>query len=113
MVLWIIIGCDDPKTGQYLADLYSCITAANATYVGPIEVAEAAKLVENVQRDIDIAFVNELATVLPKMGVDVEKVLSAAATKWNFHRHTPGIGVGGHDTCRSLLLYRFIRKNRK
>ena len=106
-----IIGCDDPNIGQYLADLYSCITAANATYVGPIEVAEAAKLVENVQRDIDIAFVNELATVLPKMGVDVEKVLSAAATKWNFHRHTPGIGVGGH--CIPVDPYYYIDLSEK
>lgn len=91
-----IVGCDDPETGQYLAELYSNITSANSSYVGSIEVAEAAKLVENVQRDIDLAFVNELATVLPKIGLDVEQVLSAAATKWNFHRHTPGIGVGGH-----------------
>ena len=91
-----IVGCDDSEIGQYLAEVYSNITSANSSYVGPIEVAEAAKLVENVQRDIDIAFVNELATVLPRMGIDVEQVLSAAATKWNFHRHTPGIGVGGH-----------------
>ena len=50
----------------------------------------------DVQRDIDIALANELAMVLPRMGIDVEDVLSAAATKWNFHRHSPGIGVGGH-----------------
>jgi len=91
-----IVGCDDPEIGQYLANVYSRITSATSSYVGPIEVAEAAKLIENVQRDIDIAFVNELATVLPLMGLDVEQVLSAASTKWNFHRHTPGIGVGGH-----------------
>jgi nucleotide sugar dehydrogenase len=85
-----IVGCDDPEIGQYLAEVYSNITSAKSSFVGPIEVAEAAKLIENVQRDIDIAFVNELATVLPLMGIDVEQVLSAAATKWNFHRHTPG-----------------------
>ncbi len=91
-----IVGCDDPKIGKYLANVYSKITSATSTYVGSIEVAEAAKLVENVQRDIDIAFVNELANILPMMNLDVEEVLSAASTKWNFHRHTPGIGVGGH-----------------
>ncbi len=101
-----IIGCDDSDIGQYLADVYSHITSANSSYVGTIEVAEAAKLVENVQRDIDIAFVNELATILPRIGVDVEKVLSAAATKWNFHRHTPGIGVGGH--CIPVDPYYYI-----
>jgi UDP-N-acetyl-D-galactosamine dehydrogenase len=91
-----IVGCDNPEIGDYLARIYSRITSATSTYVGSIEVAEAAKLVENVQRDIDIAFVNELANILPRMNLDVEEVLSAASTKWNFHRHTPGIGVGGH-----------------
>ena len=71
-----------------------------------IEVAEASKLIENVQRDIDIALANELAMVLPKIGVDVEEVLAAASTKWNFHRHTPGIGVGGH--CIPVDPYYYI-----
>ena len=53
-------------------------------------------MVENTQRDIDIAFVNELSILMPKLGLDVEKVLEAADTKWNFHRHTPGLGGGGH-----------------
>ena len=91
-----IVGCDHREIGLYLAEVYSRITSTSSTYVGNIEVAEAAKLVENVQRDIDIAFVNELASVFPRMGIDVEEVLAAASTKWNFHRHTPGIGVGGH-----------------
>ena len=63
-----------------LAEVYSRITSTSSTYVGNIEVAEAAKLVENVQRDIDIAFVNELASVFPRMGIDVEEVLAAAST---------------------------------
>ena len=91
-----IIGCDDPRAGKLLAEVYSFITSEECSYVGKIEVAEASKLIENVQRDIDIAFINELSTVLPKIGLDVEEVLSAASTKWNFHRHSPGIGVGGH-----------------
>ena len=91
-----IVGCDDKEVGEYLAKIFGEITKESSTYVGKIEVAEASKLIENVQRDIDIALSNELAMVLPKMGIDVEDVLAAAATKWNFHRHSPGIGVGGH-----------------
>ena len=91
-----VIGSEDPSLTHVLSDLYSRITSAGIHSVSSIEVAEASKLVENAQRDIDIAFVNELSILLPKLGLDVEEVLSAAATKWNFHRHTPGIGVGGH-----------------
>lgn len=101
-----VIGCDDPDVGRLLADEYGKTTSAGSHYVGRIEVAEAAKMVENLQRDIDIALANELAIVLPLIGVDVEDVLSAAATKWNFHRHTPGIGVGGH--CIPVDPYYYI-----
>jgi nucleotide sugar dehydrogenase len=91
-----IVGCDYREVGSFLAELFGKITDEGSFYVGRIEVAEASKMVENVQRDIDIALANELAIVLPRLGIDVEDVLSAASTKWNFHRHTPGIGVGGH-----------------
>lgn len=91
-----VVGCDDRNVGEFLAEVYSKITSMGCKYVGKLEVAEASKLIENVQRDIDIAFVNELSMILPNMGLDVEEVLEAASTKWNFHRHTPGIGVGGH-----------------
>ena len=101
-----IVGCDYPEIGNFLAEVYSYTTNATSTFVGSIEVAEASKLIENVQRDIDIAFVNELSTILPLMGLDVEEVLSAASTKWNFHRHTPGIGVGGH--CIPVDPYYYI-----
>ena len=76
--------------------MYSRLTSEDVRYVGKLEVAEAAKVIENVQRDINIALVNELARIFPELDVDVEDVLSAAATKWNFHRYTPGVGVGGH-----------------
>jgi len=79
--------------------------------VGKIEVAEAAKMIENVQRDIDIAFVNELAIILPQMGLDVEDVLEAASSKWSFHRHNPGIGVGGH--CIPVDPYYYIDASRR
>ena len=61
--------------------------------VSSIEAAEASKLVENAQRDIDLAFSNELSILMPKLNLDVEEVLDAASTKWNFHRHTPGMGA--------------------
>ena len=91
-----VIGADSFELAVVLGKLYSLISSEPVSPVKSIEVAEASKLVENAQRDIDIAFVNELAIVLPKMGLDVEDVLEAASTKWNFHRHTPGMGVGGH-----------------
>lgn len=106
-----IVGSNDPEIGEKMADIYSMITAGGCTYVGSIEVAEAAKMVENTQRDIDLAFTNELAKVLPEMGIDVEEVLDAAATKWNFHRHKPGIGVGGH--CIPVDPYYYMQFSRE
>ena len=67
-------------------------------------------MVENTQRDIDIAFVNELAKTLPRMGLDVMEVLDAASTKWNFHSHKPGIGVGGH--CIPVDPYYYIQASK-
>jgi nucleotide sugar dehydrogenase len=91
-----VVGCSNPDVGEGLVELYRRLTTEDVRYVGKLEVAEAAKVIENVQRDINIALVNELARIFPELGVDVEDVLSAAATKWNFHRYTPGVGVGGH-----------------
>ena len=91
-----VIGCSNPDVGAGLVGLYSRLTVEDVRYVGKLEVAEAAKVIENVQRDINIALVNELAIILPKLGVDIEDVLEAASSKWNFHRYTPGLGVGGH-----------------
>ena len=91
-----VIGCSNSEVGAGLVGLYSRLTTEDVRYVGKLEVAEAAKVIENVQRDINIALVNELARIFPELDVDVEDVLSAAATKWNFHRYTPGVGVGGH-----------------
>ena len=91
-----VIGCSNSEVGQSLVHLYKRLTSEDVRYVGKVEVAEATKVIENVQRDINIALVNELAQIFPELDLDVEDVLSAAATKWNFHRYTPGIGVGGH-----------------
>ena len=103
-----VIGCSNPEVGEILVNLYSQLTTEDVRYVGKLEVAEAAKVIENVQRDINIALVNELARILPAMDVDVEDVLSAAATKWNFHRYTPGVGVGGH--CIPVDPYYMIQR---
>ena len=103
-----VIGCTNPEVGEALVKLYSQLTSEDVRYVGKLEVAEAAKVIENVQRDINIALVNELARIFPAMDVDVEDVLSAAATKWNFHRYTPGVGVGGH--CIPVDPYYMIQR---
>ena len=103
-----VIGCSNPEVGAALVSLYQHLTTEDVRYVGKLEVAEAAKVIENVQRDINIALVNELARILPALDVDVEDVLSAAATKWNFHRYTPGVGVGGH--CIPVDPYYMIQR---
>ena len=103
-----VIGCSNPDVGAILVELYSKLTSEDVRYVGKLEVAEAAKVIENVQRDINIALVNELARIFPALDVDVEDVLSAAATKWNFHRYTPGVGVGGH--CIPVDPYYMIQR---
>ena len=103
-----VIGCSNPEVGNSLVNLYNKLTSEDVRYVGKLEVAEAAKVIENVQRDINIALVNELARIFPALDVDVEDVLSAAATKWNFHRYTPGVGVGGH--CIPVDPYYMIQR---
>ena len=103
-----VIGCSNPDVGNTLVALYKQLTSEDVRYVGKMEVAEAAKVIENVQRDINIALVNELARIFPALDVDVEDVLSAAATKWNFHRYTPGVGVGGH--CIPVDPYYMIQR---
>ena len=103
-----VIGTNNPLISNALVELYSALTTGLVFPVSSIEVAEASKVVENVQRDLNIALVNELALIFPVMGLDVEEILEAAATKWNFHRYTPGIGVGGH--CIPVDPYYLIQK---
>jgi UDP-N-acetyl-D-galactosamine dehydrogenase len=88
-----IISGDSKETVNTMKEVYGKITNV---YVAPsIRVAEAAKVIENVQRDINIALFNELAVLFDKMGIDSKSVFDAAATKWNFIRFNPGL-VGGH-----------------
>jgi UDP-N-acetyl-D-glucosamine/UDP-N-acetyl-D-galactosamine dehydrogenase len=84
-----------PEIAKYIDQLYASIITAG-TYAAPsIKVAEAAKSIENAQRDINISFVNELALIFDRMGIDTHEVLAAASTKWNFLPFKPGL-VGGH-----------------
>jgi UDP-N-acetyl-D-galactosamine dehydrogenase len=84
-----------PEVGKKVDDLYSSVITAGTHLAPSIKVAEAAKVIENSQRDINIAFVNELAKIFNLMGVDTNEVLEAAGTKWNFLPFKPGL-VGGH-----------------
>jgi len=84
-----------PEIGLKVNDLYASIITAGTHLAPSIKVAEAAKVIENSQRDINIAFVNELAIIFNKLGIDTEAVLEAAGTKWNFLPFRPGL-VGGH-----------------
>jgi UDP-N-acetyl-D-galactosamine dehydrogenase len=84
-----------PESGKEIDDLYKEIITAGTHLATSIKVAEAAKVIENSQRDINIAFVNELSKIFNKMGIDTLEVLEAAGTKWNFLPFRPGL-VGGH-----------------
>ena len=84
-----------PEVGEYVNAVYSSVITAGTHLAPSIKVAEAAKVIENSQRDINIAFVNELAKIFNRMGIDTQDVLEAAQTKWNFLPFRPGL-VGGH-----------------
>ena len=84
-----------PEAAAYINGLYSSIVEAGTHLASSIRVAEAAKVIENTQRDLNIALVNELALIFNKMGIDTLEVLEAAGTKWNFLPFRPGL-VGGH-----------------
>ena len=84
-----------PEIGKLVNDIYSSVIAAGTHLAPTIKVAEAAKVIENSQRDINIAFVNELSKIFTLMGINTQDVLEAASTKWNFLPFKPGL-VGGH-----------------
>ncbi|MBA1379318.1 Vi polysaccharide biosynthesis UDP-N-acetylglucosamine C-6 dehydrogenase TviB [Pseudomonas brassicacearum] len=84
-----------PATATFVDDLYKKIITAGTHKASSIKVAEAAKVIENTQRDLNIALINELAIIFNKLGIDTESVLEAAGTKWNFLPFRPGL-VGGH-----------------
>ncbi|HUV50627.1 MAG TPA: nucleotide sugar dehydrogenase [Anaerolineae bacterium] len=90
-----IVSGSDQDTARFLSDVYGRVIKAGIHRVSSIKVAEAAKVIENTQRDINIALINELAMIFHKMGIDTDEVLEAAGTKWNFLPFKPGL-VGGH-----------------
>ena len=90
----VVSGCDSEAL-KWIAEVYSIVVDAGVFKAKSIKVAEAAKVIENSQRDINIAFMNELAIIFDLLGIDTKDVLEAAGTKWNFLKFTPGL-VGGH-----------------
>lgn len=93
-IVKIVSGMDD-ETLDTVAKVYELVVEAGVHRAANIKVAEAAKVIENSQRDINIAFMNELSIIFNKMGIDTKSVLEAAGTKWNFLKFYPGL-VGGH-----------------
>lgn len=90
-----IVSGQDQATLDIVAAVYASVVTAGVHKASSIKVAEAAKVIENSQRDLNIAFMNELAVIFDRMGIDTEEVLQAAGTKWNFLPFRPGL-VGGH-----------------
>jgi UDP-N-acetyl-D-glucosamine/UDP-N-acetyl-D-galactosamine dehydrogenase len=84
-----------PEVAEFVDALYGSIVTAGTHKASSLKVAEAAKVIENTQRDVNIALINELALIFHRIGIDTEEVLTAAATKWNFLPFRPGL-VGGH-----------------
>lgn len=84
-----------PETADFVDELYGSIITAGTYKAASLKVAEASKAIENAQRDVNISFVNELALIFDKIGIDTTEVLEAAGTKWNFLKYRPGL-VGGH-----------------
>ncbi len=105
-IIKIVSGCDEESLDQ-IAELYGSIIEAGVYRATSIRVAEAAKVIENTQRDLNISFVNELAIIFDKMGINTKEVLAAAGTKWNFLNYHPGL-VGGH--CIGVDPYYLVHK---
>ncbi|MCZ6749151.1 MAG: nucleotide sugar dehydrogenase [SAR324 cluster bacterium] len=90
-----VVSAQDPRTLDVVAAVYASVVEAGVFRAADIRTAEAAKVIENTQRDLNIALVNELSMIFERMGIDTHDVLAAARTKWNFLPFTPGL-VGGH-----------------
>mgnify|MGYP002725668417 CR=1 FL=1 len=90
-----VVAGDSPESADLLCDLYSSVVTAGVHRAPDIKTAEAAKVIENTQRDLNIALMNELSIIFNRLGIDTHEVLKAAGTKWNFLPFVPGL-VGGH-----------------
>lgn len=102
-----LVSGDTPKTAELIAKIYGTIISAGVYKVSSIKVAEASKVIENIQRDINIALMNEFAKICHRIGIDTLEVLEAAGTKWNFLPFRPGL-VGGH--CIGVDPYYLVAK---
>ena len=98
----------NPEIANFIDDLYSSIITTGTFKAASMKVAEASKAIENAQRDVNISFVNELALIFDRVGIDTQDVLDAAGTKWNFLKYKPGL-VGGH--CISVDPYYLAYKS--
>ncbi|MBN1157027.1 nucleotide sugar dehydrogenase [Candidatus Woesearchaeota archaeon] len=107
-IVKIVSGCDE-KSLDEIAKLYGKIIKAGVYRAKSIKTAEAAKVIENTQRDLNIALVNELSLIFRKMGLNTKEVIEAAGTKWNFQKYQPGL-VGGH--CISVDPYYLVHKSK-
>ncbi|MEO0733298.1 MAG: nucleotide sugar dehydrogenase [Bacteroidota bacterium] len=103
-----IVSGSDAATLEVVSGIYGDVITAGIYEASSIKVAEAAKVIENSQRDVNISFVNELSIIFSKMGIDTQDVLAAAGTKWNFLPFRPGL-VGGH--CISVDPYYLLHKS--
>jgi len=105
----VVSGCCE-KSAKIIAEVYASVISAGVYLASSIRVAEACKVIENIQRDVNIALMNELAMIFDRLGMDTQAVLQAAATKWNFLPFTPGL-VGGH--CIGVDPYYLVDKAKR
>lgn len=105
-----VVSGQDPATLKVVSQVYGSVVQAGVFQAGSIKVAEAAKVIENTQRDLNIALMNELALIFDRLGIDTIDVLEAAGTKWNFLKFRPGL-VGGH--CIGVDPYYLTHKAEK
>lgn len=103
-----IVSASNKSTLDIVENLYQSVIDVEVYKAPSIKIAEAAKVVENTQRDVNIAFVNEIAMMFSKFGIDTSEVLKAASTKWNFNRYNPGL-VGGH--CIGVDPYYLVHRS--
>jgi len=108
-IVKVVSGCDEESL-ETIAKVYELVVAAGVHRASCIKVAEAAKIIENTQRDLNIALMNELSIIFDKMGINTFEVLAAAGTKWNFLKFQPGL-VGGH--CIGVDPYYLTYKSQK
>lgn len=105
-----VVAGDTPETTELLSGIYGKVVKAGVYKAQSIRVAEAAKVIENIQRDVNIALINELAIIFHRLGIDTREVLDAASTKWNFLKFEPGL-VGGH--CIGVDPYYLAHKSKE